>query len=173
MIPAAMEFERQTTRRLHAEHEATLDLLGRFEALLTGRGKAWPPAADPAARSLFAKVADELEREIARHFEFEERELFPRLEATGEGDIAAMLAEEHDVIRAVAAPLVPAARRAGRGELPATDLGAWQALRTAGLELCERLVGHVQKEEMALLPALEETLEDSVDRELLLAYATE
>ena len=31
-----MDFERATSRRLHAEHEATLELIGRFEALLGG-----------------------------------------------------------------------------------------------------------------------------------------
>jgi hypothetical protein len=39
-----------------------------------------------------------------------------------------------------------------------------------GLELAERLVGHVQKEEMSLLPALEDLLDEEADAELAGRY---
>ena len=45
------------------------------------------------------------------------------------------------------------------------------ALRVTALELAERLVSHVQKEEMSLLPALEDLLDEATDAELALAYA--
>jgi hypothetical protein len=45
------------------------------------------------------------------------------------------------------------------------------SLRSLGLELAERLVSHVQKEEMSLLPALEDLLDEEVDHELASAYA--
>jgi hypothetical protein len=43
--------------------------------------------------------------------------------------------------------------------------------RALALELAERLVSHVQKEEMSMLPALDDLLDEDADRELVLAYA--
>ncbi|HEX6265821.1 MAG TPA: hypothetical protein VFZ81_02870, partial [Burkholderiales bacterium] len=45
-------------------------------------------------------------------------------------------------------------------------------VRLLGLELAERLVAHVQKEEMSLLPALEDLLDEAADGELSAAYAS-
>jgi hemerythrin-like domain-containing protein len=156
-----MEFNRQISRRLHEEHEATLALWGRLEQALALRGNR-PPAAQDASllRSCAASLADE----VTRHFAFEETELFPRLAAAGEGDIAGLLAEEHATIRA-------AARRFSELTQPGQDLAAcWPELRMLGLELAERLVGHVQKEEMSLLPSLEDLLDEQADAELAGRY---
>ena len=143
---------RQVSRRLHEEHQATLALWARVEATLAaGRS-------DPALlRSAAAALADELHR----HFRFEEEELFPRLAAAGEGDIGELLREEHDVIRAAGERFIALVR----------DDAASAALKPLGLELAERLVGHVQKEEMALLPALEDFIDEETDRELDSTYA--
>jgi hypothetical protein len=43
--------------------------------------------------------------------------------------------------------------------------------RALGLELAERLVSHVQKEEMSLLPAVEDLLDEGTDHELASVYA--
>jgi hemerythrin-like domain-containing protein len=159
-----MDFERQVSRRLHEEHLATLDLWGRVEQAFAARARAWPPAQpDPELSALLARGAATLAEEVTRHFDFEERELFPRLAAAGEGDIAALLAEEHEAIRTAAREF--AALAAG-----APDEARWRALRALGLELAERLTAHVQKEEMALLPMLEDLLDEDADRELALAY---
>lgn len=160
-----MQFESHISRRLHEEHDANLDLLARFEKLVA-RVPDQPPPSDawaPLARALAAG----LELEVARHFDFEEQELFPRLAAAGEAGICELLAEEHKTIRAVADTL-PAQLRASldAGFTPA----GWRALRTAGLELAERLRGHIQKEEMGLLPAIDALLGDEIDRELAAAY---
>ena len=40
------------------------------------------------------------------------------------------------------------------------------------LELVERLVSHIQKETMALLPLLDDLLDEDTDRELAMAYAS-
>jgi len=153
-----MEFNRQISRRLHEEHEATLALWGRLEQALALRGNR-PPAAQDASllRSCAASLADE----VTRHFAFEEAELFPRLAAAGEGDIAALLAEEHETIRAAARQFA---------ELAQDATGRWPALRALALELAERLVGHVQKEEMSLLPSLEDLLDEQADAELAGRY---
>lgn len=164
-----MDFQRQTNRRLYEEHLATLQLLARVERVVTGRAGAYPPAAGdaewpPFARALLAAI----EVEIARHFEFEERDLFPRLEEAGDGDLAALFSEEHATIRAVAQPLAGLLRRALADGLPPQQ---WRTLKTLALEFCERLGSHAQKEDGALLPVLENLLDEDTDRELFGAYA--
>ena len=156
-----MDFNRQISRRLHEEHEATLARWGRLEQTLARLGSR-PPAHEDLRllRECLAALADE----VTRHFAFEESELFPRLDAAGEGDIAELLAEEHESIRA-------AARRFGELTPPGGDLAAsWPAVRALALELAERLVSHVQKEEMSLLPSLEDLLDEQTDQALAGSY---
>jgi hemerythrin-like domain-containing protein len=164
-----MDYLRQTSRRLHQEHLATLGAWGRLEQLIAARGADWPPAAayQPLERAL-RECSAGLAEEVSRHFEFEEQELFPRLADAGEADIVQLLAEEHETIRAAAADFATlvAAQRAGSIDAP-----GWQRLRTLALEVAERLTVHVQKEEMALLPMLEDLLDEETDRELIGAYA--
>jgi iron-sulfur cluster repair protein YtfE (RIC family) len=139
-----LDFNRHISRRLHEEHAATLALWGRVEqSFLAGKS-------DPA---LLNQAAAALADEVSRHFDFEERELFPRLKQAGEGDIAELLAEEHVAIRAAARSFIESKEK------------------TVALELAERLVSHIQKEEMSLLPALEDLLDEDTDRELTAAYA--
>ena len=143
-----MELNRQISRRLHEEHEATLALWGRVEqSIVSGKP-------DPA---LLRQAAAALEHEVTRHFEFEEKVLFPRLEAAGEGDIAELLTEEHAAIRSAAARFAA---------LLDSDPKA------TALELAERLMSHIQKEEMSLLPALDDLLDEAADQELTEAYLT-
>ena len=164
-----MEFRRQTNRRLYEEHVATIELLARVERVFTGRAGAYPPPAGDANWQAFARaVLGALEVEVARHFEFEERDLFPRLQEAGDGDLAALLVEEHETIRAVAKPLGERLRASLAGAPQPAD---WQAMKTLGLELAERLGSHAQKEDGALLPVLEDLLDEETDRELFSAYA--
>jgi hypothetical protein len=164
-----MDFQRQTNRRLYEEHVATLQLLARVERVFSGRAGAYPPAADDSAWPAFARtLLIAIEVEVARHFEFEERDLFPRLEQAGDGDLAALLNEEHATIRAVAQPLAALLRQAlGEGLQPQQ----WQAMRTLALEFSERLGSHAQKEDGALLPLLENLLDEDTDRDLFGNYA--
>jgi hemerythrin-like domain-containing protein len=145
-------FTRQVCRRLHEEHEATLALCSRLEAALAaGRSDA------PLMRAAAAALAGEVER----HFAFEETELFPRLAAAGEGDIAELLQEEHVAIRAAAARFIALVK----------ENSFKNELRVVGLELAERLASHAQKEELSMLPALDDLLEEELDHELASAYA--
>jgi hemerythrin-like domain-containing protein len=157
-----MDFNRFISRRLHEEHEATLALWGRLEQAIAARGSR-PPA--PEDLELLRRCAAQLADEVTRHFAFEETELFPRLDAAGEGDIAELLAEEHATIRS-------AAQRFGELTRPSADAAAaWPELRALALELAERLVSHVQKEEMSLLPSLEDLLDEETDLALAGSYA--
>jgi hemerythrin-like domain-containing protein len=143
---------RQVTRRLHEEHVATLALWSRVEASLT---------AGNTDAALMRAAATALAGEIERHFVFEEKELFPRLAAAGEGDLGELLAEEHVPIRAAAARFIALVE----------ENSFRDELRVAGRELAERLASHVHKEEMSLLPAVDQLLDEGADHELACAYA--
>ena len=157
-----MQFSRQTSHLLHEEHRAHLDLLGRVErACGRSQGAAELP-------QLVGALTRSLEQELDRHFSFEEQELFPRMSAAGDGEIALLLLEEHEAIRAVAQELLALARAATALTL---DAAGWDALRRSALELVERQVAHIQKEEMALLPLLDDLLDEETDRQLAFNYA--
>jgi hemerythrin-like domain-containing protein len=157
-----MSFARQVSQALDAEHRASLELVGRIERALV-RG------ADPELPALAAALGRQLEHEIGRHFGFEEDELFPRMADAGDGELAALLTEEHESLRAVAAELQPLARALATGALAAADRAAFQRLT---LEWVERLAAHIQKETMALLPLVDDLLDDDADRTLAFAYAS-
>lgn len=163
-----MSHLRQVSHALDDEHRTNLDLLGRVEQAFT-RAPRTGAAQDLDLGKLAGTFARHLEQDIERHFDFEERELFPRLADAGEGDIAGLLEEEHDAIRAVAADLLPLARAAAAGALDDADFAA---LKRGTMEMVERQVAHIQKETMALLPMLDQLLDDETDRQLALAYAT-
>ena len=164
-----MEFVRQISRKLHEEHVAILDLLERFEQSLV-RLREQPPAADdPAWRRLLSQLESALQYEVTRHFDLEEDQLFPRLHQHGEGDLAELLFEEHEAIRAVAGPLLGLIAQAVAGAL---DASGWKALKVSGLELVERLGSHAQKEQGALVPLVDEILDEQTDRELSSEYAS-
>ena len=163
-----MELQRQISRKLHEEHVAVIDLLGRFGRAL-GRLGASPPAEDDAAwRVLLDQLGTALEYEITRHFDLEETQLFPRLHARGEGDLAELLFEDHEVIREVARPLLALVARAQARVLDATG---WRSLKASGLELVERLSAHAEKEQGALVPLVDEMLDEATDMELWTQYS--
>ena len=156
-----MSPSRQVCRCLDEEHRTLLELLGRVEQALV-RGK----AADMAA--LVGPLQHHLEQEVGRHFDFEEQQLFPLMADAGDGDMATLLTEEHDHIRAVVAELAPLARSATADALAPS---AASLLKQLLLELLERQVSHIQKETMALLPLLDDLLDDETDRRLAFEYA--
>ena len=159
-----MDHRSLVSRALDDEHRANLALLDRVEQAF-GRMRA---RGSDELRTLAGALARQVEQDIGRHFEFEERELFPRMTDAGDGDMAALLAEEHASIRAVADELLPLARAAEEGTL---DAAGWDALARGALEIAERQVAHIQKESMALLPLLDDLLDENDDRELAFAYA--
>lgn len=158
-----MSFSRQVSRTLDEEHRNNLELLGKVEQALA---RATKP--DAGLDGLLRQFAQALEQDIERHFRFEEESLFPRMEEAGDGDMAALLVEEHETIREVAAELLPLARAAADGTI---DNEGWSALRRNALEMVERQVAHIQKETVALLPLLDDLLDDDTDRDLAFAYA--
>lgn len=153
----------QVSRILDDEHRGNLALLGKVEVAFSRATRFTPDLGN-----LIGQLVRALEHDIDRHFRFEEESLFPRMSDAGDGEMAALLVEEHEAIREVAAELLPLARLAAQGTI---DEAGWSKLRLTGLELVERQVAHIQKETMALLPLLDDVLDDETDRELAFAYA--
>jgi hemerythrin-like domain-containing protein len=153
----------QVSRILDEEHRNVIALLGRVEQAMARAGRY-----DPALAGLIGQFVGSLENDIDRHFRFEEEQLFPRMTDFGDGGMVALLTEEHEAIREVAAELLPLATQAAAG---AIDEAGWSALRRVSMELVERQVSHIQKETMGLLPLIDDLLEEADDRELAFAYA--
>ena len=142
---------RHVNRRLHEEHEAVIALCARLEASL---------ASGNVDARLIKEALAAIDSEVERHFVFEEEELFPRIKDAGEGDLVDLLLEEHAAVRDAARRFSAAARQTP----PGADL------RPAGLEFAERLASHAQKEEVSMLPALEDLLDADTDAELIVGY---
>ena len=155
-----MDFRRQTNRKLDDEHRSALSLYGGLEQALVARDT------EGLAR-LLQPVRAPPRRGHRPSFRLRGAGALPRLAAAGEGDIAELLAEEHAAIRDVAAILLPLAKIGAA----ALDARQSETFRRCALELVERQVSHIQKESMALLPMLEELLDEDVDRELSFAYS--
>lgn len=162
-----MTFVRQVSRQLDAEHHANLELLGRVRHAFGGLGSTAPPR-DPGLARLAGTLGRQIREDIDHHFAFEEREIFPRMDEAGAGDMVALLTDEHATIGAVAAELIPLSRAAEAGTL---DDAGWELLRRHALELDERLSAHIHKETMGLLPLIDYLLSDDDDRELAFVYA--
>jgi iron-sulfur cluster repair protein YtfE (RIC family) len=162
MIPS-----RQTSRALYDEHQGTLELLGRVVRVLAPNAPV--TTADAQTVRVATALGEHLRHDLRRHFAFEEDVLFARIADAGGGDLRDLLAEEHETINAVVAELVPLCASAAAAEL---DAAGWSALRRGALELADRLMAHIEKEDGALLPMVDDLLDDETDRELAFAYAS-
>jgi hemerythrin-like domain-containing protein len=160
-------FNSHVCRRLYEEHAAVFDLCRRLEQSLARQATA-PAGGDTEWTALLSKVEGAIEQEVWKHFEFEEKSLWPLLHDCGDGDLATLLDEEHGVIREAAAGLTSGIAMFRAGTLTQPE---WLRMKTAGLEFCERLVSHAQKEDLSLLPALDNLLTPEQDNELFGAYA--
>jgi len=154
-------FTRHVPQALDQEHRTSLALLDRLERALA-RGQ------DEELAALARPLLRQIDGEVARHFGFEEDRLFPHLVDAGDGGIAALLTQEHGDIRDLCAELQPLALALAEGALAPSQRPAFNRL---ALELVERMVSHIQKETMALLPLLEDLLDEPTDQALALAYA--
>jgi hemerythrin-like domain-containing protein len=148
---------------LHEEHQATVAFTEQLEAALAKYHSRRPDCADPALAGVLRGLPLALDAELSRHFDFEETRLFSHLASAGDAAIGAHLTDEHEAMRPLGARLVILSRQALTDGF---DDARWQEFRAAAAELCERLLMHVQKEEMALLPLLEETLDPESDARL-------
>jgi hemerythrin-like domain-containing protein len=163
-----MTFTNRISATLHEEHRATVALMERLEQFLNRhRRGVVPDAADPVTAALLSNLSGMIETEVERHFAFEENHLFTFLDAIGDRAIGAHLTDEHSAMRPLGSRLAALARSASSSGF---DDARWNEFRTTGQEFCERMLAHVQKEEMALLPLLEETMDSETGARLCEEY---
>ena len=153
---------------LHQEHVTTVTVLNALEEHIFGHDKNKPiDAAAAGGRAELQALLDMIEREINRHFRFEEAHLFPALAHRGYGELATMLEQEHDAIRNLSASLKAVA-------VPALAQGfdreSWQAYRKAAMDLIPSVMFHIQKEETAVIERLSFFLAAETDRALAEEY---
>jgi hemerythrin-like domain-containing protein len=165
-----MDFARQITQRFHDEHLVSAATLERFRAQLHTHRKG--PPTDPAEEVEFNRTLRDMEVLIASdliaHFKFEEESLFPLLADAGDADMGLLLAEEHKTILAAADYLMALSRSAQSGKLNEEN---WPDMRRRGIAFAELMDGHIQKEEMGLLPTLDTVIDETRDADLVMEYS--
>lgn len=164
-----MDHARHITRTLHEEHLSTIALINRLEERIMAHRPGDPPsAAEAEMGKLLRDIAASVEAEIKSHFAFEEGSLFPLLEAAGDAGIGELLTEEHHLLLPIGAELVGLSRAALKDGFSAEG---WAEFRRLSSEFAERMIAHIQKEEMGLLPILDDIIDEDQDAELSTAYA--
>ena len=93
---------------------------------------------------------------------------FPALSAIGDVAIPHILRQEHDLLRNLSEFMLPAVEKARADGFTGES---WAEFCELALELVERQISHIQKEEMGLLPTLSGLFEDDRDGELVMLYA--
>jgi hemerythrin-like domain-containing protein len=162
-----MDFTNRISQALHDEHRATVALIERLERLIARHRSGAPDAKEPATAQLLADLSVGIAAEVERHFAFEENHIFSYLEAAGDSAIGAHLTDEHSAIRPLGVNIASLARDAAAHGF---DAAQWETFRRAGQELCERMLAHIQKEEMALLPLIDETMDADTEARLYMEY---
>ena len=162
-----MSSTNRISQTLHEEHCATIVLMERLEQLIARHRRGRPDIGDRAVAQLLSELAIGVTAEVQRHFDFEEHKLFAYLDAIGDNAIGAHLTEEHSVMRPLGVRLAQMARSAA---VQGFDEPTWNEFCRVGGELCERMLAHIQKEEMALLPLFDENMDSDTDARLYQDY---
>ncbi len=158
-------------QRLHDEHQSTLSILNDLEAAILARPQDQPmDLADAPQRATLERFIHVVDRDVSRHFDFEEDALFPILRGRGAGDMADMLTGEHAAIKPLANRLKAIAAHALRHGFNALT---WGEFRTSVIDLMDREAFHIQKEEMGMVRVLAYFLDDAQDAALAERYDTE
>jgi hemerythrin-like domain-containing protein len=160
-------FSNPISQTLHEEHCATIALMERLEGLIRRR-RDLPNTSDAMTKQLLRELAVGVEAEVKRHFDFEENHLFTYLESIGDHAIGAHLTEEHSMMRPLGERLAALARTA---ESEGFDKARWDEFCRVGAEFIERMLVHVQKEEMALLPLIDDAMDSDTRARLFEAYS--
>jgi hemerythrin-like domain-containing protein len=158
-------FSNRISQTLHDEHRATIALMERLETAI-GRRQAMS-VEDPEATRLLRDLVTAIDADTMRHFDFEENHLFPLLQSVGDQLIGDHLTEEHAVMRPLGEKLAAVARAA---QSDGFDPTRWREFQQVGAEFVQRMLIHVQKEEMALLPLINDTMDGETEMRLFEAY---
>jgi len=162
-----MSFTNRISETLHEEHRATIALMERLEQLIARHRRSPPDTEDRAVAQLLSDLAAGVTAEVQRHFDFEEHQLFSFLDAIGDSAIGAHLTDEHSAMRPLGLRLSEMARAAAASGF---HEASWAEFRRLAGELCERMLAHIQKEEMALLPLFEESMDSETEARLYQEY---
>jgi hemerythrin-like domain-containing protein len=163
-----MAFANLISQTLHDEHGATVALMERLEQLIARYRRGVPPdVGDRGVAQLLSDLSVAMQSEVERHFAFEENHLFTYLDAIGDEAIGAHLTDEHSALRPLGIQIAQLARDAAAKGF---DDATWTEFRRIGQDLCERMLAHVQKEEMALLPLLDDNMDADTAARLLQDY---
>lgn len=152
---------------LHEEHFRIIMLLCDLEQRITGEAAQRP--FDPDCENDREWLKDLLFclDQIVDHNAFEEAELFPLICAHGEGELAALLIDEHDAIG-------PCARRLHAITAETIEIGInarrWDDFKTVGAELASEMMFHLQKEEMTVIQRLSVFLDAREDHQLAMKH---
>jgi DUF438 domain-containing protein len=165
---ALMNYTNRISQTLHDEHAATVALMERLEQLLArGRRSGPPDKSDGSVIHLLSDLSTSLEAEVQRHFAFEEDHIFTYLEQIGDTGIGEHLTGEHAAIRPVATRVAAIARAASANGFAPPE---WEEFAHLARDLSDRMIAHVQKEEMALLPVIEENMDAETEARLYQEY---
>jgi len=165
-----LDFKKQSSKALHDDHMVGLDILERVDGLLQRHRDGAPDLQDdPEARRVLVDLKTMVSVELPPHFDFEENELFPRLVEFGDGAMVELLTEEHVTLRAAWPLIADVCQKSINGAASAEE---WRAFRQVAGDFAETLSGHIHKEEMGLLGAIETMLDEDVDQEAALTYAS-
>ncbi len=162
-----MHYTRSVPRLLHDEHIETISLLDRIDRVVLARKEA-PGANDDDVAVTIKRMTAMMTSNVPNHFAFEEDTLFPFLAERGDVDIGNFLQEEHNMMREVADEIIALAKGTAASGF---DAKSWMEFRRLSGEWVERMMSHVQKEEMALLPILEDALDADSDSDLVARYS--
>ena len=164
-----MSFARRTTQVLHEDHTATLDLIGNLERLIARSGRRPPDIGDAATRQILQHTAAAIDGEVSDHFTFEEDEIFTRLADSGEVDIGVQLSKEHRELLPAGLQVSALAKQALEDGF---DEQSWSRFKAEAGGFIEPLLAHVHKEEMALLPMVDDVLDPETDMKLYENYSS-
>jgi hemerythrin-like domain-containing protein len=162
-----MNFQNRVCQKLHEEHAAVVALLEGLAQTIARHRDSVPDAKDPIVAKLMSDLAAELPGEVERHFAFEEAELFPYLSEAGNEGIGAHLTYEHGIIRPIGTALV---KLIGEVRVQGFDAARWSEFRSLGQQLYDSLVPHARKEDMALLPMLDDLMVSEEEMRLYEKY---
>jgi iron-sulfur cluster repair protein YtfE (RIC family) len=162
-----MQFNNRVCQKLHEEHAAVVNLLNGLMQEVARHRADVPDAKDPVLAKLMNDLAIELPGEVERHFAFEEAELFPYLSEVGNQGIGAHLTDEHSIIRPLGEALVKLTRDI---RVHGLDAARWAEFSKVAQQLSDTLAPHAQKEDMALLPLLEDCMDARTETRLYHDY---
>ena len=163
-----MAVANRITQLLHDEHGTTGAVMERLQDLINRNPLGEPPDVQAhEVRRLLSELSLAIGPDLMRHFDLEEKFLFRYFDEFGDDAIGRDLTEEHVVFRQVIGRLTQLLDNVTTASF---DAATWKDFRSLGQELSVNLLAHIEKEEMALLPILEELMDADAEASIFEEY---